>query len=66
MKQHKLPARVDSCSTTMETFMFAEYADMLLIYGETRCNGRVSCRLYVERYPERRISAHTMFERLNR
>lgn len=49
----------------MENYTFAEYADMLLIYGEARCNGRAASRLYAERFPERRIPAHTLFARIN-
>lgn len=46
-------------------YTFAEYADMLLIYGEVHCNGRAASRLYQERFPERRVPAHTLFERVN-
>nr|CAI5834456.1 unnamed protein product [Callosobruchus analis] len=38
-------------------YTFAEYADMLLIYGEVHCNGKAALRLYQERVPERRVPA---------
>ena len=36
---------------TMVNYMFAEYADMVLLYGKARCNKRPSCQLYAERFP---------------
>src|ERR1700729_1201800 len=46
-------------------YTFAEYADMQLIYGQVHCNGRAASRLYQERFPEMRVPAHTLFERVN-
>nr|CAH7739116.1 unnamed protein product [Callosobruchus chinensis] len=47
-------------------YTFDEYADMmLLIYGEVHCIGRAASRLYQERFPERRVPAHMLFERVN-
>ncbi|PSN56415.1 hypothetical protein C0J52_09522 [Blattella germanica] len=42
-------------------YTFAEYADMMLLYGEARCNGRAARQLYAERYPRRRTPSHSLF-----
>ncbi|VEN40007.1 unnamed protein product [Callosobruchus maculatus] len=46
-------------------YTFAEHADMLIIYGEVHYNGRAASRLYQERFLERHVPAHTLFERVN-
>lgn len=44
-----------------------EYANMHLLYGETRCNARAAARLYRERYPnEDRYPDHRVFSRVHR
>lgn len=35
-------------------FSNIEYTDMLLVYGECRLNSREACRVYSERFPQRR------------
>ncbi|EZA62141.1 hypothetical protein X777_03748 [Ooceraea biroi] len=47
-------------------FSFEELADMHLIYGEARCNGREAARLYEERYPNRRQPHHSTFASIHR
>ncbi|GFY22528.1 uncharacterized protein TNCV_2177891 [Trichonephila clavipes] len=49
----------------MAEYTNAEKADMILAYGATDCNVRAAQRLYAERHPVRRTSAHTMFARLH-
>ncbi|GFW80676.1 DUF4817 domain-containing protein [Trichonephila clavipes] len=49
----------------MAEYTNAEKVDMILAYGATDCNGRAAQRLYAERHPVRRTSAHTMFARLH-
>ncbi|CAG5001863.1 unnamed protein product [Parnassius apollo] len=55
-------------------FTHREYADMYLIYGETRkvstrgivsLNARLAARLYAERYPDRRHPTYEVIERLD-
>jgi hypothetical protein len=53
-----------SSSNITEEYSFAEFTDMLLIYGEAQGNGRAARRLYEERFPGRRMPAHTMFARV--
>ncbi|GFW85226.1 DUF4817 domain-containing protein [Trichonephila clavipes] len=43
----------------------AELADMHLAYGAANCSGPAAQRLYVERYPMRRIPSHNFFARLH-
>lgn len=50
----------------MEEFTNAEMADMHIVYGEVHCNGRAACRLYAERYPNRRVPNYRMFASLHR
>ena len=45
----------------MEYYTFAEYADVMLLYGEARCSGRAARQLYAERYPHRRTPSHSLF-----
>ncbi|CAG5058340.1 unnamed protein product [Parnassius apollo] len=55
-------------------FTHREYADMYLIYGETRkvstrgivsLNAMLAARLYAERYPDRRHPTYEVIERLD-
>ncbi|GFS66049.1 retrovirus-related Pol polyprotein from transposon 17.6 [Trichonephila clavipes] len=50
-------------NATMDTN--AELADMHLAYGAANCSGPAAQRLYVERYPMRRIPSHNFFARLH-
>lgn len=50
----------------MEKFPFNELADMHLIYGEAKCNGREASRLYKDRYPHRRHPDHKTFASIHR
>ncbi|XP_069683639.1 uncharacterized protein [Periplaneta americana] len=45
----------------MPKFTNTEYLDMLLIYGETRCNSRAAQRLYAERYRKRIVPTPETF-----
>lgn len=42
----------------------AEMLDMIMIYGETRGNGRASQRIYNERFPNRNVPHHGVFLRI--
>ena len=37
----------------MGNYTFREYADMMLLYGEARHNGRAAGQLYEEHFPHR-------------
>ncbi|PSN44705.1 hypothetical protein C0J52_11831 [Blattella germanica] len=55
---------------TTDTSQMAEYTlhelmDMHLLYGETRGNSRAARRLYVERFPMRRLPSHVLFQRID-
>nr|CAI5824613.1 unnamed protein product [Callosobruchus analis]CAI5855565.1 unnamed protein product [Callosobruchus analis]CAI5861025.1 unnamed protein product [Callosobruchus analis] len=43
------------------SYSFDEMTDMLLIYGEAKNNGRQAVRLYVQKFPNRRIPHHSTF-----
>ena len=45
----------------MVEFTFAEYTDMIFLYGETRGNGRAAPHLYQDRFPQRPTPSHTLF-----
>ena len=45
----------------MVEYTFAEYTDMIFLYGEARGNGRATCRLYQDRFPQRLTPSHTLF-----
>ncbi|KFM72950.1 hypothetical protein X975_25428, partial [Stegodyphus mimosarum] len=47
-------------------FTHREKADMHLMYGADNGNGRAALRLHQERFPNRRMPKHTIFERLHR
>ena len=40
---------------------FAEYTDMIFLYGKARGNGRAARRLYQDRFPQRPTPSHTLF-----
>ena len=40
---------------------FAEYTDMIFLYGEARGNGRAVPRLYQDRFSQRSTPSHTLF-----
>ena len=42
-------------------YTFREYADMMLMYGEARRNGRAVRQLYEERFPHRPTPSHALF-----
>lgn len=48
----------------MNEHTFSDYGNMLVIYGEAHCIGRVARRLYIERYPNRPAPSHKVFARL--
>ena len=45
----------------MVEYIFVEYTDMILPYGETRGNGRAARRLYQDCFPQRPTPSHTLF-----
>ena len=45
----------------MVEYTFAEYIDMIFLYGEARGNGRAARRLYKDRFPQRPTPSHTLF-----
>ena len=45
----------------MAEYTFAEYTDMIFLYGEARGNGRAARRLYQDRFPQRPTPSHTLF-----
>ena len=45
----------------MVEYPFAEYTDMIFLYGEAQGNGRVARRLYQDHFPQRRTPSHTLF-----
>ena len=40
---------------------FAEYTDMIFMYGEARGNERAASRFYQDRFSQRSIPSHTLF-----
>lgn len=48
----------------MNEHTFRDYANMVLIYGEARCNGRAARRLYMQRFPDRPSPSHKVFGRV--
>lgn len=57
--------RSDVYRFLMADYTLHELADMHLIYGEARCNGREARRLYAERFPQRRLPNHVTFQKLD-
>ena len=45
----------------MVGYTFAEYTDMIFLYGEARGNGRAARRLYQDRFPQRPTPWHSLF-----
>ena len=45
----------------MANYTFKEYADMMLLYGEARDNGRAAHKLYEERFPHCKTPLHAVF-----
>ena len=45
----------------MVEYPFAEYTDMIFLYGEARGNGTAARRLYQDRFAQRRTPLHTLF-----
>ena len=45
----------------MVEFTFAEYTDMIFLYGEARGNGRATRCLYQDRFPQRPTPSLTLF-----
>lgn len=50
----------------MENYTNSEKVDMLLVYGFCQGNGRQSVRVYMERFPNRRIPNHQTFANIER
>lgn len=50
----------------MARYSVQERVQMHVIYGEARGNSRLACRLYADRFPQRRIPYHSMFARVHR
>ncbi|KAJ8870558.1 hypothetical protein PR048_029581 [Dryococelus australis] len=48
----------------MENYMFKEYANMMLLYSEARCNRRAARQLYEERFPHRQTLSYTLFAKV--
>ncbi|KAJ8955018.1 hypothetical protein NQ318_000450 [Aromia moschata] len=60
MKQ--LVAKINTLKTTGKLRAInEEYTDMILVYGFCEGNGRLSVRVYGERFPNRRLPNHTTF-----
>ena len=45
----------------MVNYMFGEYADIVLLYGEAQCNGRAARQLYAKRFPHRQTPSQYLF-----
>ena len=45
----------------MVEHIFAEYTDMIFLYGEARGNGRAAPCLYQDRFSQRSTPPHTLF-----
>ncbi|GFT86126.1 DUF4817 domain-containing protein [Trichonephila clavipes] len=50
----------------MPTFTHREMADMHLIYGMAKCNGREALRMYRAKYPGRQLPSRSFFATLHR
>lgn len=50
----------------MNEYTSADYANMILMYGQARCNGRAARRLYSIRFPNRPTPSHKIFGRVFR
>ncbi|KAJ8887701.1 hypothetical protein PR048_013919 [Dryococelus australis] len=57
----ELHSRVFVSPINMVEYTFAEYTDMILVYGAAECDGRAAGRLYQERYQQRATPSHTIF-----
>ena len=45
----------------MVEYTFAEYTDMIFLYGEARGNGSAARHLYQGRFPQHLTPSHTLF-----
>ncbi|KAJ8885790.1 hypothetical protein PR048_011990 [Dryococelus australis] len=45
----------------VDNYTFREYANMMLLFGEARCNGRAAHQLYEEHFPHSQTPLHTLF-----
>ncbi|GFX21293.1 hypothetical protein TNCV_2252411 [Trichonephila clavipes] len=50
----------------MPTYTHREMADMHLIYGMAKCNGREALRMYRAKYPGRQLPSRSIFATLHR
>lgn len=50
----------------MDNYTNSEKVDMLLVYGFCQGNGRKSVRVYMQRFPTRRIPNHQTFASIER
>ncbi|GFY18952.1 DUF4817 domain-containing protein [Trichonephila clavipes] len=50
----------------MPTYIHREMADMHLIYGMAKCNGREALRMYCAEYPGRQLPSRSFFATLHR
>ncbi|KAF8792294.1 hypothetical protein HNY73_003909 [Argiope bruennichi] len=50
----------------MASYKHREVADMHLVYGMANCNGREALRMYLQKYPSRKMPSRSFFATIHR